>query len=420
MKTFANSKYWFSSGYLFLFFITWSIWWSFYAIWLNNTLGLTGTQVGTIYSLNSFGALLFMLLYGIIQDKLGIKKHLIWFQSVVLVFIGPFLIYVYEPLLLTNFYLGAILGAVYLGAGFVAGAGFLETYTEKISRKYDFEFGKSRMWGSLGYAVAAFGAGTLLSINPHINFWLASVAGVFFLLLNFFFKVDISEKEEQSTNDISKRDIAAIFSDKVFWFLLIYLFGTVCIYTVYDQQLFPVYFVQQFADQATGNQIYGYLNSFQVFVEALFLFIAPFIVNKIGVKQSLVLAGSIMAFRIVGSAYVSSAFGISFMKLLHAVELPILLIAVFKYIALNFDARLSATIYLVGFKVSSEIGVIVFSALVGYLYDLTTYETTFYILGLIVFLFVIMSIFTLNKDVQIPPKDQSEKHKNITRGEISN
>lgn len=353
-----------------------------------------------------------MLLYGIIQDKLGTKKHLIWFQSVVLVFIGPFLIYVYEPLLLSNFYLGAVFGAIYLGAGFVAGAGFLESYTEKVSRKYDFEFGKARMWGSLGYAVAAFGAGTLLSINPHINFWLASVAGIVFFILNIFFKVEVSATEEKETSDLSKEDLATILKNKVFWFLLIYLFGTVCVYTVYDQQLFPVYFVQQFADQNTGNQIYGYLNSFQVFVEALFLFIAPYIVKKIGVKQSLVLAGSVMAFRIVGSAYVSSAFGISFMKLLHAVELPILLIAVFKYIALNFDARLSATVYLVGFKISSEIGVILFSSLVGYLYDVTTYETTFYILGSIVALFVIMSFFTLNRDNETPRESRMPYHLN--------
>lgn len=414
MKTFSNSKYWFSSGYLFLFFITWSIWWSFYAIWLNNTLGLTGSQVGTIYSFNSAAALTFMLLYGIIQDKLGIKKNLVWFQSIILVFIGPFLIYVYEPLLLNNFYLGAILGAIYLGAGFVAGAGFLESYTEKISREYNFEFGKTRMWGSLGYAVAAFGAGTLLSINPHINFWLASVAGVAFFILNFIFKVDASVTEEKNSSKISKKDFMLIFSNKVFWFLLIYLFGTVCIYTVYDQQLFPVYFVQQFADQATGNQIYGYLNSFQVFVEALFLFLAPFIVNKLGVKRSLIFAGSIMAIRIVGSAFVTSTFGISFVKLLHAVELPILLIAVFKYIAINFDSRLSATVYLVGFKISSELGVIVFSALVGYIYDLTTYETTFYILGSIVFIFVIMAVFTLSKD----DKTSTEKiNKTINKGE---
>ncbi len=157
------------------------------------------------------------------------------------------------------------------------------------------------------------------------------------------------------------KDIRFLFSNKVFWFLIIYLFGTVCIYTVYDQQLFPVYFVSLFSGAgADGNTVYGILNSAQVFVEAIFLFLAPFIVNKVGIKRSLVLAGSIMAFRIIGSAMVTGGFGISFMKMLHAVELPILLIAVFKYIAANFDVRLSATVYLIGFKVSSEIGVIVF------------------------------------------------------------
>ncbi|WP_411843731.1 oligosaccharide MFS transporter [Salinicoccus sp. HZC-1] len=398
MDFFKNSKYWFSSGYLFFFFITWSIWWSFYAIWLNNSLGLSGTQVGTIYSFNSFFSLFFMILYGYFQDRLGTKKNLVWMQSLILVLIAPFVIYVYEPLLLNHFYIGVVLGAIYLGAGFIAGAGFLEAFTEKLSRKYDFEFGKARMWGSLGYAVAALGAGVLMSINPHINFWIASATGIIFLLINVFFKVEVSKTEKKSALDISMKDIRFLFSNRVFWFLIIYLFGTVCIYTVYDQQLFPVYFVSLFSEGTNGNAIYGVLNSAQVFVEAIFLFLAPFIVNKIGIKQSLVLAGSIMAFRIIGSAMVTGGFGISFMKMLHAVELPILLIAVFKYIAVNFDVRLSATVYLIGFKVSSEIGVIVFSALVGWIYDQTSYETTFYILGSIVVLFVIFSVFALNNN----------------------
>ncbi len=390
---------------MFLFFITWSIWWSFYAIWLNHSLELSGTQVGTIYSFNSAGALLFMLFYGVIQDKLGVKKHLLWFQSVILVFIGPFLIYVYEPLLVNHFYIGVVLGAVYLGAGFVAGAGFLESYTEKISRAFNFEFGKARMWGSLGYAVAALGAGTLMSINPHLNFWLASAAGVAFFILNMRFKVNEAVvKEEKEEKQITKHDLLSIFKSRTFLFLLVYLFGTVCVYTVYDQQLFPVYFVEQFNDQSVGNQVYGYLNSVQVFLEALFLFLAPFIVHKIGVKQALILAGTVMGFRIIGSAIVTSGVGISFMKMLHAVELPILLIAVFKYISLNFDARLSATIYLIGFKVSSEIGVIIFSALVGSIYDRTNYETTFYILGSIVMAFVIFAAFTLKRDTSLPMK----------------
>src|SRR5690625_2646285 len=398
MDFLKNSKYWFSSEYLFFFFITWSVWWSFYAIWLNNSLGLTGAQVGTIYSFNSFFSLFFMIFYGYIQDKLGTRKNLVWIQSVVLVLIAPFVIYIYEPLLLNHFYIGAILGAIYLGAGFIAGAGFLETFTEKLSRKYNFEFGKARMWGSLGYAVSALGAGALMSINPHLNFWIASATGVIFLIINAVFKVEVAETEKKDATQVSMKDIRTLLSDKVFWFLIIYLFGTVCIYTVYDQQLFPVYFVSLFSGATDGNTVYGILNSAQVFVEAIFLFLAPFIVNKIGIKQSLVLAGGIMAFRIVGSATVTGGFGISFMKMLHAVELPILLVAVFKYIAVNFDARLSATVYLIGFKVSSEIGVIIFSALVGWIYDQTTYETTFYILGSIVFLFVIFAIFALNSN----------------------
>lgn len=72
--------------------------------------------------------------------------------------------------------------------------------------------------------------------------------------------------------------------------------------------------------------------------------------NRIGAKQGLLLAGGVMALRMFGSGLVSGALMISAMKLLHAVELPILLIAIFKYIASRFDSRLSSTLYLVGFQ----------------------------------------------------------------------
>lgn len=51
-----------------------------------------------------------------------------------------------------------------------------------------------------------------------------------------------------------------------FWALILFVLGT-CIYGVYDQQ-FMVYFAQQFADESMGNEMYGYLNSLQVFLEA--------------------------------------------------------------------------------------------------------------------------------------------------------
>ncbi|MCG0041075.1 MFS transporter, partial [Escherichia coli] len=62
--------------------------------------------------------------------------------------------------------------------------------------------------------------------------------------------------------------------------------------------------------------------------------------------NSLILAGFLMGFRIIGSGLVVGPIGISSMKLIHALELPIMLIAIFKYLAAVYDALLSFTLFL--------------------------------------------------------------------------
>ena len=74
---FKNKHYLQTSVIFMLFFASWSIWWSFFQIWLtskDNGLGLTGGQVGIIYSTNSFITLLLMFVYGVTQDKLENKE----------------------------------------------------------------------------------------------------------------------------------------------------------------------------------------------------------------------------------------------------------------------------------------------------------------------------------------------------------
>ncbi len=153
---FSNKNYCFSSGYLLFFFAAWSLWWSFYAIWLKTKLGLTGSELGMLYSVNQFFSMIFMVGYGVIQDKLGTRKPLIWLVGLVLLLSGPFLIYVYEPLLASNFKLGMVLGAVFFGIGYLAGCGLVDSFVEKISRSFNFEYGTARFWGCIGYAGGTF------------------------------------------------------------------------------------------------------------------------------------------------------------------------------------------------------------------------------------------------------------------------
>lgn len=390
----SKSLYWKLSAYFFFFFFTWSSSYSLFSIWLGQEIKLNGSATGLIFSVNAIFALCMQPLYGYISDRIGLKKHILFFISCLLVFVGPFYIFVYGPLLQYNVLIGAIIGGLYLGVAFLAGIGAIETYIEKVSRKYKFEYGKSRMWGSLGWAAATFFAGQLFNINPHINFWVASVSAVILVAIIFSVKVEMSSYEMEKAESVTLRDVGNLFLLKEFWFFMIYVVGVTCVYGVYDQQ-FPIYYASLFPTESIGNQVFGYLNSFQVFLEAGMMFAAPFIVNKIGAKNSLILAGFLMGFRIIGSGLVVGPIGISSMKLIHALELPIMLIAIFKYLAANFDTRLSSILYLVGFQFASQIGASVLSPIAGGLYDSVGFSRTYLIMGGMVLVFNVISMFTL-------------------------
>ncbi|MEC1583800.1 MFS transporter [Bacillus spizizenii] len=390
----SKSLYWKLSAYLFFFFFTWSSSYSLFAIWLGQEVKLNGSSTGIIFSVNAIFTLCMQPLYGFISDKLGLKKNILFMISVLIVFTGPFYIFIYGPLLQYDVFLGAIVGGIYLGTAFLAGVGAIETYIEKVSRKYQFEYGKTRMWGSLGWAVATFFAGQLFNINPNINFWIASLSAVILVAIIMSIKIEMTNYDKERADSIRLKDVGGLFLLKDFWFLMLYVIGVTCVYGVYDQQ-FPIYYASLFPTSAMGNQIFGYLNSFQVFIEAGMLFLAPFIVNRLGPKKSLILAGLLMSFRIIGSGIVIGPFGISSMKLIHALELPIMLIAIFKYLAANYDTRLSSVLYLVGFQFASQVGTSIFSPIAGGLYDSIGFRQTYLFMGTLALCFTIISIFTL-------------------------
>ncbi|OCF96880.1 oligosaccharide MFS transporter [Gilliamella sp. wkB308] len=405
IETVENKNYWFSSGYLITFYAAWSLWWSFYAIWLKSTIGLSGEQLGIVYAANSAAAMFFMIFYGIIQDKLQIGKAVITFQSIMMLLIGPFMIYVYEPLLKHDFILGACIGAPVLSAGFISGCALVDSFIERISRLFGFEFGPARFWGSFGYAAATFFAGILFGINPHINFWMASAVAAIFFTINIVFKPKhYSESSSGSDNNLvaektstipTMSEIVSLFGMKKFWLFVFFIIGTNSFYTIYDQQLFPNFYTTFFTQQEWGYKVYGYLNSFQVFLEAICMILAPYLIYKIGAKKALLVAALVMICRIALSATLDNVYLISLVKLFHAIETPLFILAVFKYVVANFDERLSSTLYLVGFNISSNIGVIVLSWLVGKLFDTTGYSTTFYTLAGIVLFILVIAIFTL-------------------------
>ena len=398
MKKRPSRSYVQLSALLFFFFVTWSSSSSLLSIWLHQEVGLKASETGIIFSVLSVSALFTQVCYGFIQDRLGLRKNLLWFITALLILSGPaYLLFGY--LLSVNILLGSVFGGLFIGLTFNGGIGVLESYTERVARQSTFEFGRARMWGSLGWAVATFFAGLLFNINPDLNFLVASCSGLVFFCVLARLKVAAPasmEKLELGAKKISLEDALRLLTLPHFWALIFFVVGT-CIYGVYDQQ-FPVYFSSQFPTLKEGNAMFGYLNSVQVFLEAAGMFCAPWLVNRIGAKNGLIFAGMVMALRMIGSGLVEGPLLISITKLLHALELPILLVSIFKYNSLNFDKRLSSTIYLVGFACTSSIIGTVLSPLAGFSYEKFGFAQSYLIMGIMVFSTTFISIFLLRSN----------------------
>ena len=402
-----NSVYLRLSSFLFTFFFCWLVFLAFMPIWFKQVLHLSGAQIGTIYAANAIAAMTFQPIYGYISDRIGLRKHLLGFINFCVAMTAPFFLLVYQPLLESFFFAGVVAGALFMAIAYNAGVAAIESFVEKAGRSNDFEFGRARCWGSLGAAVGIFAAGLVFNLNPSYIFILASIMSLPLAAILYTTRLKAADLEIAQKNNISLADVKALFKIKNVWLFMIFILGSACVYSVFDQQ-FAIYYASLFPTEAEGNEAFGYLNSFQVFLEAAAMFAAPYFVNKLGAKRSLILAGTIMTCRMVGSGVVVNTIGISAIKLLHAVELSLLLVAVFKYIAKNFDNRLASVMYLVGYQLSNQLRAAILSPVVGSFDDRIGFPSTYLFLGAVVGSFTLFGAFVLVSDSKAPYQQREE------------
>lgn len=406
-QQFANPAYRFGSASIFLFFAAWGIWWSFYQIWLTSEsagIGLNGSQVGTVYAIQGAITMVLMVVYGMLQDKLDLKRPITIFIGIAATLVGPFVEFIYKPLLQSSFLLGAIVGSLIIAAGFVAAAGLLEAYVERLANRTNFEYGQSRMWGSFAYAIVALAAGLLFPINPMLNFWVGSAFGLLFLLTQLFWR------PEEANQDSSIEEVAAttppvaemigLLKNSHVWKVIVVVFMSWTFYTIFDQQMFPDFYTSLFSSPEVGQRAYGTLNSIQVFVEAAMMGLVPILLRKLGARNTLLLGICVMFIRILLCAVFAGPVLISAAKMLHALEVPLCILAIFKYFAIHFNKALSATLYLVAFQLSSQLGNVIMSNPLGSLRDNIGYRPTFLVIAGLVLVAGTLAFFLLKKDTE--------------------
>ena len=263
---------------LYMGFATWRV---FYNVFLEAN-GFTGLELGTINALMQAAVVIVVPLWGIMADKRGIRPimqiaavfaaSLIFFMGKVLFFpvlVGYLLLYTffYHPL-------GPLTDAMAM-------------QYSVLNPKYD--YGKFRLWGSLGWAIASLAGGYVfmqLSID-----YIFPVTAIFFLLLVFLLQPPKQRKVIYKPNFQPIR-IKEVFGNKQLLILLavMFFYGLTCSPI---HSFLNLYFTEL---KANNTQI-GIAYAIQAMSELPLFFIGGRLVKRMGAARVIIIAMLMMAVR---------------------------------------------------------------------------------------------------------------------------
>jgi OHS family lactose permease-like MFS transporter len=412
--------FWNYGGLFFFYFAIWQLAFTFLPLWLKRE-GMGPGAIGVVSTVSAITALVLQPLYGYLQDRLGFKKHLFAFVVVCGALMGPFFVFVFQPLIGVNQYLAAVVGGIFLSLCLNSGVGVVEAFSERASRANGYEYGHARLFGSLAGGTAALVGGFIWAANPDSIWWAGTVSAIVLGTLLFLARVPRSPEsagaadggvaaggvDATSGTKVTKQTILALLRDRNFVGFVVLMFGTAALYDVFDQQ-FPNYFAT-FVTSGDAEVLFSRVVAVQIFAEAAFMVAAPFIVNKIGARKGLMVFAAILMVRVLGSAFFTHEWLLITWRLLAAIEMPFLLVSVMKYITRMFDVRISATAYMLGFNFAKQIGIAIFASVFGASYEAIGFAHSYLIMaGVILAVTVVARVLMADDRDRVAPGEVLE------------
>jgi OHS family lactose permease-like MFS transporter len=402
----TKAPFWNFGGLFFFYFAIWQLAFTFLPRWLETEAGMGSGARGIVSSVMALTAFCLQPFYGYIQDRLGLRKNLFAFVVLMGALTGPFFAFVFIPVVDVNEYLGAVVGGVFLSLSLNAGVGIVEAFNERSSRAHGFEYGHVRLFGSVAGALASLVGGFIWASNPDNVWWAGSfsavVLGVLLLLARTPKDAPAAAGADEPAAQaprarVSTATVRQLLTNRSFVGFMVLMFGTAALYDVFDQQ-FPNYFARFVSGDIDPQVLFSRIVFVQILAEALIMVVTPFIVNRIGAKNGLMVFGAILVVRVLGSALFTHTSLLIVWRLLAAVEMPFMLISVMKYITRMFDVRISATAYMIGFNMAKQVGIVIFSAVFGFAYDAIGFGHTYLIMAVVIAAVTVVAALIMRDD----------------------
>lgn len=345
-------------------------------------LGFSGTQIGMLFSTATFIAMVMQPVWGIICGKKGKCK-----SSFILMHLAIIIIALLIPFIKSYWLLLFIMSLHFI---FQCG---LFPLLDTMIYKDIYDFGKIRLWGSIGFASMVLFSGKISEIiGSSKMFFIYS----FLMIISLVIAMKINEKSSISHKDVKKANVKSIFTKKYLIFLIsgFFVMGA---FSTGGQ-----YFSILFSEIGGTLSAFGITYFFIAISEVPFLKMSQRILNKYSPEKLIFISGIVLIGRFSLNGFAKNyhllLYTSMFMGSFIGIYLPA--VAVFLKQQVNSENRaMAVTIYS---SITSGLGPMLFQFAGGYIYEYTNISYLYLSLCGLIIIGVFLSKSLLKKQTLVP------------------
>lgn len=356
-------------------------------VYLENSIGLNGSQIGLITAISLILGVCVIPLWGIIGDKTRKYNLLLMFSLAASIVV----LYFYSK---QTVYLGCVIFALLLEVVRLGSTPMADTIAMNYTAKTNGNYGSIRGMGSLGYMLGSMAVGFLADIfgldGPLFTSYMI-LLGIALLICFTFPKADEKEAEKEKPKKGNFKDLLV---NKNFLFMLILVIMT---QIVVDSS--GAYAGNHLITTLKGdNSLISWLTFVQVLPEFLFLMIASRVIKKLGYKKFFLLATIPMALRMFTYALVPNSYVFVIVSIVHCLGVACSTVASLAYIQETVNPAVFGTAVTL-LNAAMNIGKAIFGYVFGNVYQYYGSYNLFLIGAIIVSIAIVMILFTKRLDI---------------------
>ncbi|WP_153800480.1 MFS transporter [Foetidibacter luteolus] len=339
----------------FLVFCCTAAWLPIFADYLKDH-GITGLKSGIILSVTPCMMFLVQPLFGMVADRYGYKKCLLWSTSLAA---ASYLLYLYSGGFAWLFMITIFMAFFYNGVQPVLDSLSLQL----VQKNPSFSYGSLRIAGAAGWAVTGIVTGYLIT---HISTTVIFIISAISMFLAFLFAFTLKTDKAIATNGQGQsfKHAANVFSNKNLLFLLLCVVlisaGATTIWNFYSLYM---------KENGAKASLVGYGLSLQGICELPLFYFSAVIIRRLGLKTTLLITVFTTAARLLLYSVTTNPHAALFIELLHGISWSLFWVACVEYVNRLVAVEWRATGQSLLYAAYYGAGAIAGNLWTGFLYD---------------------------------------------------